>query len=68
MCKDFGTWMREMRKSKKMSQMRLAEKIGVHYNSIMRWETGTQFPPLDVAEMIICEFGHELLINKGETT
>ena len=63
MSEDFGAWMKTMRKHKYMSQSRLANKIGVHYNSIIRWESGTQFPPLDIAEKIIEVLGGSLTIG-----
>lgn len=62
MCRDFGLWMKTMRKNKHMNQSRLAKKLGVHYNSIIRWESGTQFPPLDMAEKIVEVLGSELVI------
>ena len=68
MSRNFGLWMKTMRNINNMTQSRLAKKVGVHYNSIIRWESGTQFPPLDVAEKIIEVLGSELAIIKGETT
>ena len=64
MSRDFGIWMKQRRKKKYMSQARLAKKVGVHPNSIIRWESGTQFPPLDMAERIIEVLGGVLLIGE----
>ena len=61
---DFGTWMKTKRLKKSMSQERLAKKVGVHMTSIARWETGTQFPTLDMAERIIEVLGGSLLIGE----
>jgi transcriptional regulator with XRE-family HTH domain len=70
MSRDFGIWMKERRLKKSMSQERLGKMVGVHGNTILRWETGTQFPPLDMAERIIEVLGGVLLvgeINNGRT-
>lgn len=63
MSRDFGIWMKRRREMKHMSQMRLAQKVGVHHNSIIRWETGTQFPPLDMAERLIEVLGGRLILE-----
>ena len=63
MSRDFGEWMKRRRLKKSMSQVRLANSVGVHVNSIIRWESGTQFPTLDMAERIIETLGSELVIN-----
>lgn len=63
MSRDFGIWMKTMRKRKYMSQAKLAKKVGVHQNSILRWETGTQFPPLDMAERLIEVLGGRLILE-----
>lgn len=65
---DFGTWMKTKRLKKSMSQERLAKKVGVHMTSIARWETGTQFPTLDMAERIIEVLGGSLLIGEKNGT
>lgn len=62
MSRDFGIWMKQSRERKHMSRTRLADKVGVHYNSILRWETGTQFPPLDMAERLIEVLGGKLVL------
>ena len=62
MSRDFGIWMKQSRERKHMSRARLADKVGVHYNSILRWETGTQFPPLDMAERLIEVLGGKLVL------
>ena len=62
MSRTFGEWVRDRRKEKHWNQTRLAQKIGVHLNTIIRWESGTQFPPLDMAEKIIEVLGSELVI------
>ena len=68
MSRDFGIWMRTKRLKKSMSQERLAKKVGVHMTSIARWETGTQFPTLDMAERIIEVLGGSLLIGEKNGT
>lgn len=64
MSRDFGIWMKNRRLKKSMSQERLGKKIGVHANTIIRWESGTQFPTLDVAEKIIEVLGCALVVEE----
>lgn len=63
MSRDFGIWIKEHRKKKHMTQERLAKKVGVHVNTIIRWETGTAFPPLDIAEKLIEVLGGKLVLE-----
>lgn len=42
-----GERIRLARQNKKMSQQQLAEKSGVYYKSISRYELGTSIPPAD---------------------
>ena len=63
MSRDFGLWLKQSREKKNMSRMSLAKKVNVHYNSILRWETGTQFPPLDMAERLIEVLGGRLILE-----
>ena len=41
MAHDMGSLIREMRKASGMSQMRLADKIGVSYQQVQKYEKGT---------------------------
>lgn len=40
----FGENLKKLRKSKKLSQESLAEKIGVSRQSVSKWECGLSFP------------------------
>lgn len=40
----FGDNLKKLRKSKKMSQEVLAEKVKVSRQSVSKWETGLSFP------------------------
>lgn len=66
MSRDFGVWMKQMRAKHRYTQEALAKTIGVHTTTIMRWETGTQFPPLDMAERIFEVFGWKLKAIRGD--
>ena len=66
MSRDFGLWIKQRREMKKMSQAKLAKKVGVHQNSILRWETGTQFPPLDMAERLIEVLCCKLILEEDD--
>lgn len=48
----FGNRIRTLRKEKKMSQERLAEKIGVSTNTVYRWEHAEDAPEFDRLAMI----------------
>ena len=63
MSRDFGEWLKQNREQKHLTQRRLAQKVGVHYNSIIRWESGTQFPTLDMAERLIEVLGGRLILE-----
>ncbi len=43
----FAEKLKELRKENKLSQERLAEKIGVSRQAITKWETGTGMPDID---------------------
>lgn len=45
--KIFGTRLREVRKSKKLTQKELAEQIGIKQNSYSDWETGKNEPSFE---------------------
>ena len=40
----FGENLKKLRKSKKLSQEELAEKMKVSRQSVSKWETGLSFP------------------------
>ena len=62
----FGDNLRNLRKSKKMSQEKLAEKVGVSRQSVSKWETGDAYPEINNI-MILCKiFGCNIndLVNE----
>ena len=62
----FGDNLRNLRKSKKMSQEKLAEKVGVSRQSVSKWETGEAYPEMNNI-MILCKiFGCNIndLVNE----
>lgn len=46
--KKIGSFLRELRKDKGITQEQLAELTGVSNRSVSRWETGTNLPDLDI--------------------
>lgn len=43
-----GTFLKELRNEKKLTQEQLAEKLGVSRRTVSRWETGINMPDLDI--------------------
>ena len=46
--KKFGSFLRELRKEKQLTQVQLAERFGVTSRSVSRWETGSNMPDLSI--------------------
>lgn len=46
--KKTGSFLRELRKEKQLTQERLAERFGVTNRSVSRWETGSNMPDLSI--------------------
>lgn len=46
--KKFGSFLRELRKEKQLTQGQLAERFGVTSRSVSRWETGSNMPDLSI--------------------
>lgn len=64
MSRDFGEWMKKRRSKLNMTQVRLAQKVGVHYNTIIQYEQGIRFPTLDMAEVIVVALGGKMMIEE----
>ena len=46
--KKVGSFLRELRKVKQLTQEQLAERFGVTNRSVSRWETGSNMPDLSI--------------------
>lgn len=46
--KNVGSFLRELRKKKQLTQEQLAERFGVTNRSVSRWETGSNMPDLSI--------------------
>ena len=46
----FGRFISELRKEKGMTQLQLAEKLNVTDKAVSRWETGKNFPDIEIFE------------------
>lgn len=46
--KKTGSFLRELRKEKRLTQEQLAERFGVTNRSVSRWETGSNMPDLSI--------------------
>ena len=51
-----GTIIRELREKNKMTQLQLAEKLGVSDKTISKWETGKGYPDITLLEPIAKAF------------
>ena len=49
---DIGQNIRDFRKKNNLTQENLAERLGVTYQSISRWENGTTYPDLELIPAI----------------
>ena len=47
---DFGKFVAQLRKEKGMTQLQLAEKLNVTDKAVSRWETGKNFPDIEIFE------------------
>ena len=53
----FAERLRELRKQKKLSQTELAQRVGLHYNHIGRYERGMSRPSADALKKVAEELG-----------
>ncbi len=53
----FGDNLKNLRKSKKLSQEELAEKVGVSRQSVSKWETGEAYPEMNNI-LMLCKIFH----------
>lgn len=63
----FGENLRNLRKSKKITQEQLAEKVGVSRQSVSKWETGEAYPEMNNI-LILCDIFNckiNTLVNEG---
>ena len=52
-----GENIRKLRREKDMTQERLAELLGVTYQSVSRWENGTAYPDMELLPPLAQLFG-----------
>lgn len=52
-----GSFLRELRKEKPMTQEQLAEALGVSGRTVSRWETGRSLPDLDLLMVLADYYG-----------
>ena len=55
-----GSFLKELRKEKNITQEQLAETLGTSRRTVSRWETGTNMPDLDILIDIADFYGVEL--------
>ena len=47
---EFGKFLCQLRKEKGLTQLQLAEKLNVTDKAISRWETGKNYPDIEIFE------------------
>ena len=52
-----GQFLRELRRSQKLTQEQLAEELGVSNRSVSRWETGVNLPDFDILLRLAARYG-----------
>ena len=55
-----GTTIKELREQRKMTQLQLAETLGVSDKTVSKWETGKGYPDITLLEPIADAFGISL--------
>src|SRR5689334_21474491 len=60
----FGELLKNSRKHKRLTQRHLADKMGVHYNTIYRWEQGDFLPE---TRGMVLELANKLDLSEPET-
>ena len=66
---NIGENLRRLRRAADMTQEQLADKLGVAYQSVSRWENGTTYPDMEFLPVLAGIFGvtvDELLCGKAE--
>ena len=58
--KQLGARIKELRKARGLSQVRLSEKIDIDFKHLSRIEVGNSYPSMDTLEKIATELGCEL--------
>lgn len=60
----FGTLLKTYRKRKRLTQQQLAQRIGVHANTVSSWELGTYLP---ATHGMVLELARHLTLDESET-
>lgn len=60
----FGDLLRATRKRQKLSQRQLAQRVGVHFNTLWAWERGDYLP---AARGLVLELANQLHLSDAET-
>ena len=54
--KSFGEKLKRLRKSRNLTQEQLADALGVSFQSVSRWENGTNYPDIELIPEIAAYF------------
>ena len=63
-----GSFLKELRQEKEMTQEQLAEQLNVSNRSVSRWETGKGFPDISLVETLAEALGISVIeLFSGQT-
>ena len=69
--RNIGGKIAELRRAKNMTQMELADRLGISYQAVSNWERGNTMPDISKLPELIQIFGEtmgELLVEESEVT
>ena len=64
---DIGSAIKKLRMDRKITQEEVAEYLGISFQAVSKWETGTTMPDITLLPEIAAFFGHHLLLKANHS-